>query len=542
MDPNHRAPQGNTSADRRPATTEDRRPQAADRRPQAGDRGPPTEEQPEGVAWKGALAVALVVGGLVVWRACSPSDDAASSAPAASAPGDPGDPAATAQPSPPRCAPAGPAPFVIGDAPPAPATASRDAGPEQGAGGGAADIAEDLAPFAVEVGRGAAFGGGFAVGAQRDAEGGTVAMVATLSADGAQGKLVRLARSRGDMDPPVVAGAGGAILAAMLEPNAGGRAIKIARLEGEHVTWGAELAEGRDESLALDIAASGERAVIVWDDVTRDGKRSRIMLASADVGSLRSVTSPRPVSQPSTDAETPRVIARPGGYWLAYIARAEEPARRAAPKEGEEINEDTAAAGETIAHQWIEVAPLDATGALTAAPRAVTPKDGHVLAYDLTPGEDDGVILAFRDDDTPSGSIGGRISAVQVRLGGVGEPRVLVGGDRDQDTPPEAALGVGAGVPALLRGAAGPGAHDPGSAAGGRAGAAVWLAIANASGPTQLAALTARGELQDGLRAEPALGRGEPIAASADALLVAHPAGKAMKLEVLRCASAPPDR
>ncbi|WP_433932523.1 hypothetical protein AB3662_48290 [Sorangium cellulosum] len=534
MEPNHRAPQGNSSADRRSPT--------ADQRPPTADRRPPTEDEPEGVAWKGALAVALVVGGLVVWRACfTAPEDAESSAPAPSsatsaapAPGDPSDPAAPAQ-TPPRCAPAGPAPFVIGDAPPAPV--AKDAGPEQGAGGGAADSVEDLAPFAVEVGRGTTFAGGFAVGAQREAEGGTIAMVATLSADGAQGKLVRLARSRGDMDPPVVSGTGGAILAAMLEPNAGGRAIKMARIEGEHVTWGAELAEGRDESLALDIAASGERAVIVWDDVTRDGKRSRIMLASADVGSLRSVTSARPVSQPSTDAELPRVIARPGGYWLAYIARAEEPARRAAAEKGDDADEDTAAAGETIAHQWIEVVPLDETGALTATPRAVTPKDGHVLAYDLTLGEDDGVILAFRDDDTPSGSIGGRISAVLVRLGGVGEPRVLVG-DREHDTPPEAALGVGAGVPALLRGAPGPGAADPAS---GRAGA-VWLAIANASGPTQLAALTARGDLQGGLHAEPALGRGEPIAASAEALLVAHPAGKAMKLDVLRCAPATPGK
>ncbi|WP_437655078.1 hypothetical protein [Sorangium sp. So ce1182] len=535
MEPNHRAPQGNPSADRRPST-EDRRPPTADRRP-------PTEDEPEGVAWKGAVAVALVVGGLVVWRACSTPEDAAGSAAAPSsatpAAGDPNDPAATAgaaataQPALPRCAPAGAAPFVIGDAPPAPKAAE----PEQGAGGGAADSAEDLAPFAVEVGRGATFAGGFAVGAQREAEGGTVAMVATLSADGAQGKLVRLARSRGDMDPPIVAGAGGAVLAAMLEPNAGGRAIKIARIDGEHVTWGAELAEGRDESLALDVAASGERAVIVWDDVTRDGKRSRIMLASADVGSLRSVTSPRPVSQPSTDAEVPRLIARPGGYWLAYIARAEEPARRAAAKEGDDANEDTAAAGETIAHQWLEVVPLDEAGALTATPRAVTPKDGHVLAYDLALGQDDSLILAFRDDDTPSGSIGGRISAVLVRLGGAAEPRVLVGGDREQDAPPEAALGLGAGVPALLRGAAGPG----GSSAGGREGAAVWLAIANASGPTQLAALTAKGEIEGGLRPEPALGRGEPIAASAEALLVARPAGKAMKLELLRCAlSAPP--
>ncbi|WP_437991999.1 hypothetical protein [Sorangium sp. So ce145] len=521
MDPDQRAAQRNTSQGSTGA-----------------DRQPPPAEEPEGVAWKGALAVVLVVGGLVVWRACSTPGGATSDAPAppganpaASAPSDADDAGAAPRPQPPRCTPASPPPFVIGDAPPA-------RGAEQGAGGGGADSAdsvEDIAPFAVEIGRGTTFSGGFAVGAQREAEGGTVAMVATLSADGAQGKLVRLARSRGDMDPPVVAGAGGAILAAMLEPNAGGRAIKVARVEGDHVTWGAELAEGRDESLALDIAASGERAVIVWDDVTRDGKRSRIMLASADVGTLRSVTSARPVSQPSTDAEMPRVLGRPGGYWLAYIARAEEPARKAAAKK-DDSDEDTAAAGETITHQWIEVVPLDETGALTATPRAVTPKNGHVLAYDLTLGDDDGLILAFRDDDTPSGSIGGRISAVLVRLGGASEPRVLVGGDRDQDAPPEAALGLGAGVPALLPGARGPGGQDPAKAAG----AAAWLAIANASGPTQLAALTARGELEGGLQAEPALGRGEPIAASAEALLVAHPAGKAMKLALLRCASTAP--
>lgn len=518
MDPEQRATQRNTSQGSTGA-----------------DRQPPPAEEPEGVAWKGALAVALVVGGLVVWRACSAPGGGASDTPAppsanpaASAPSGADDAGAAPEPPPPRCTPASPPPFVIGDAPPA-------RGAEQGAGGSdaeSADSVEDIAPFAVEVGRGTTFSGGFAVGAQREAEGGTIAMVATLSADGAQGKLVRLARSRGDMDPPVVAGAGGAILAAMLEPNAGGRAIKVARVEGDHVTWGAELAEGRDESLALDIAASGERAVIVWDDVTRDGKRSRIMLASADVGTLRSVTSARPVSQPSTDAETPRVIGRPGGYWLAYIARAEEPARKAAAKK-DDGDEDTAAAGETIAHQWIEVVPLDETGALTATPRAVTPKNGHVLAYDLTLGEDDGLILAFRDDDTPSGSIGGRISAVLVRLGGASEPRVLVGGDRDQDAPPEAALGLGAGVPALLPGARGPGGQDP-------AKAAAWLAIANASGPTQLAALTAKGELEGGLLAEPALGRGEPIAASAEALLVAQPAGKAMKLALLRCASTAP--
>jgi hypothetical protein len=237
------------------------------------------------------------------------------------------------------------APFVIGEAPRA--AAKLGAAPEPGGDATGEEPAEDQpAPFAVEVGRGTAYGGGFAAGALRQAEGGTIAMVVTMAADGTGGKLVRLARSRGDLDPPVVTGLGGALLAAMLEPNAGGRAIKIAKVDGDQVTWGAELSEGRDESLALDVVSSGDRAVIVWDDVTRDGKRSQILMASVDVGSLRSVTSPRPISKARVDAEVPRLEARPGGYWLAYVARSEEGAKKKAD------DEDTASAGETIGHQW----------------------------------------------------------------------------------------------------------------------------------------------------------------------------------------------
>jgi hypothetical protein len=335
-------------------------------------------------------------------------------------------------------------------------------------------------------------------------------MVATLGPDGAGGKLVRLARSRGDLEPPAVTGAGPAILAAMLEPNAGGRAIRLAKIEGEQVSWGAELAEGRDESLALDLAASGGRAVIVWDDVTRDGKRSRIMMASIDTGSLRSATSPRPISAPKVDAEVPRVIARPGGFWLAYVARSEEGVAK-------DVDEDTASAGEAIGHQWIEVMPLDETGSPAAGARAVTPKDGHVLAFDMAIGEDGAAILAFRDDDTPSGSSGGRVSVQLVGLGHVGAPRVVAGEERAE--PNGAEEGVGSGVPALLPG---------------------WIAVAHVSGATRLAALNGKGEIVDALVAEDALGGGEPIAASGAGLLVARPAGTAMKLSVLRCSPGAP--
>lgn len=507
---------------------------------------PPGDEQPERLSWKAAAAVAVVVAGLVVWRTCSGSGDTTAAGPAGSASASAGAPAGAPAPAreAPRCAAVGQEPLVIGADRKRPAP-SPDEPPED----------EQLAPFAVEVGRGAPFEGGFAVGALRDGDQGAVAMVATLGRDGSGGKLVKLARSRGDMDPPHVTGAGKAILAAMLEPNAGGRAIRLAKVEGEQVTWGPELAEGRDESLALDLSAAGERAVIVWDDVTRDGKRSQIMMASVDTATLRSVTTARPISGPKVDAEVPRIIARPGGYWLAYIARSEEGAPREEAAEGEpkraekpgkkpdkkkaaaekkkakkseELDEDTEAGGETIGRQWIELMPLDETGSPTASARAVTPRGGHVLAFDMALGEDGAALLAFQDDDTPSGSSGGHVSVQSVGLGHTGEPRVVAGeGAPASASAAAAAAGaaagaddsVGSGVPALLPG---------------------WLAVALVSGGARLGALSGKGEIVDALLPEEALGGGEPIAAADGALLVARPAGTAMKLSVVRCAPGTP--
>jgi hypothetical protein len=44
------------------------------------------------------------------------------------------------------------------------------------------------------------------------------------------------------------------------------------------------------------------------------------MLSSFDPATLRSATPSRPITPPKVDAEAPRIIARPGGYWLAYCA------------------------------------------------------------------------------------------------------------------------------------------------------------------------------------------------------------------------------
>jgi hypothetical protein len=471
--------------------------------------------------WSSVVAALVLVGGvgfalrtfIQPTDTNSPPTGAQEEATTGSAPQENEPPIATARPKVlARCSEVSKEPFVIGDAPPPrPTTTASDGedAPE-----------DDFAPFAVELGRGVRFAGGFAVGTQRDAEGGTVAMVATIGADGNDGKLVRLARSRGDLDPPVVASAGGAILAAMTEPNASGRAIRIAKVEGERVTWGPELSEGRDESLAIDLAADGAHGVVVWDDVPVGHERSVIELSTFDVASMRG-SGARAVTPPTIDADVPRLAPRPGGFWLSYLVHGDAPSQPTAAKKDDEPEDggahkkggkkgaddnpddsDTEAAGEAIAHQWVELIPLDANGIATGTPRAVTPKDGRVIGYDLEDGADGRAVVIYREDDTPNGSNGGRVKVVTAELGGIGEPRVI------------AEEGVGAGVPQL---------HGS------------WVVIHSMSGPVQLGAIGPQGDVAAEIAPEAALGHGEILGADGERFLVATPAGRAMKLGVVRC-------
>ncbi len=471
----------------------------------------PTQlNDPSGVNWGIPVVIAAMVGGLVVWRTIVGRDEPAptTTLPSGEASAAP----APSVPAAPRCVELSKQPFMIGESgSPRPAPLPP---PSLEAGAPALvpdELEDDLTPFAVEIGRGAVYANGFAAGARRDAEGGAVAMVATIGFDGTGGKLVKLGRSRGDLDPPVVTGAGDIVLAALLEPNAGGRAIRIAKVKGDEVTWGVELSEGHDESGALDLAVSGARAVVVWDDVNTEEKRSHVMLSSFDIATMRSVTSARPVSPPKTDAASPRLIARPGGYWLGYLASADEAPKKKKkdpsnagekPRKGSDDEGDDES-GEAIQNGWIEIMPLDENGAPTAAARPVTPRTGHALAFDLELGEDGAALLAWRDDDTPTGSTGGRLSSALVRLGGAIEVHVL------------AEESFGAGLPDLLPG---------------------WLVVAG-MGATKLGAIDLRGVLAGGLDPEPSLGTGEPLAATKEAILIAQPAGKAMRLGVVHCSA-----
>ena len=175
-------------------------------KPGAADEAAPA---PRVGCFAGIAALVLVLGGAYAYRTWGPTGD---DLPAPSAA-----PSVVATPTFRRCVEVAPREsYVVG---PAPA--------ERPAEGDDLDRDDLLSPFAVILGRAVAIEGGYALGVLGDGDGGSLATVVTVDADAKTGKTVRLSRSRGDLDPPVVVavpGGGSDLLVAFLEPDASGRA------------------------------------------------------------------------------------------------------------------------------------------------------------------------------------------------------------------------------------------------------------------------------------------------------------------------------
>jgi hypothetical protein len=424
-----------------------------------------------------ALAVGLLLGACKKPApAPTPEESAPSPAPVASA----------AKPEGPhRCAPiSADPPFVLG-----PADTGRV--PTLKPVPGAAEAAhDDNLPFAAEIGDGVAWADGFAVGAIYESEGSHSMSVVTLDRTGRDAKIIPLGTALGDIEPPRVVARGATLLAGVLSPGVNGRALRLAKIAAGAVTWGATIAQKSDESQAFDVGLGEKKAIAVWDE---DGPSSGVIQASTfDAVTATDATTPRTISPPGVDAESPRLVARPGGgYWLAYIAR------RAAVESPEAGYEP-----DPVGFRWIEILPLDAQGSPTGAARAVTPRDAHVMVYDIGALADGGVLVVWRDNDTPLESAAGPVMRTVVHTATVEPPSMLVASENSGSAPN------------LLPG---------------------WAAVTDAADATRLAPINPAGELAGPFGAEPDIGSGEPIAVGPEGLLVARPAGRGVKLAVLRC-------
>ena len=329
---------------------------------------------------------------------------------------------------------------------------------------------------------------------------GAIALVATASPLAAP-LLVDLGPAYGDAPPPRPIARGEELYAVAYgrtttTGTTATRDLIVSKIVAGKAVPVATLPRKLNESLAFDAALGEKGGLLAWDeDVAPVRGVIRVAVFSADKPASR-IASPE-----TSDAESPRIAARPGGYWLVWIARTPEPVRDGGGHELEGPGEDRT-------YAWLELVALDEAGAPARAVQRVTPAKGHVGAFDLAArnGGADLDILA-RDDEEARDGAGGRLVVHSVHDQTIATQLVV----------PE---GVGRGIPDLL---------PP------------WLVFFDATDHIRLlsfaaAAIPMAGAMKAApASAEPALEGARPLAVTPAGLLAAFPADPKHLFRLLAC-------
>jgi hypothetical protein len=279
-----------------------------------------------------------------------------------------------------------------------------------------------------EVVAGDAVTGGDAVllGVVRREGGRRLASVVRASLDLATVKMLDVGTSLGEDPPPSPRRSGGVAFVASYArakagpstttSDAGGgagaimtRVLEIAKIEGDSLVREGSVVQQGDESLAYDIAWPNEGTgapLVAWDE---DAPPTGLQLLS-DRGVVKvqilGAAKPRVASPDATDAEAPRLLARRGGYWLAWLAKRPEPV--------EDAGVAAEGPGERRAYRWVELVALDAKGEPTSAVRRVTPEKGRVASFDLAAtaveaGAEPRLVVLVQDEAAHADGAGERI-------------------------------------------------------------------------------------------------------------------------------------
>jgi hypothetical protein len=429
-------------------------------------------------AYFSALVIVTLASGCRSKRAPEPAASArASSAPAEAAP-------------PSRCRAVAPGPSL-----------SLGEGGETPAGREPEDDEEERElPFATSLGSGLALTGWFAGAGLRARGGGSEAFVALVPASGAPGAVVSLERVHGDVDAPLLTAAGEALVAVVPDSDAGGGMLRVARVElaTRMVTNGPQIT-GVDHDAGAALASADQGgALVVWG-AGKPGASS-LRIARLDLGEGAALGQPTDLSG-TTGAEAPALVARPGGYFLAFIAE------RSPPDGGvRDAGDDTLV---DLGPRVLMAVPLDAHGKPSGAARAVSTEQAHVVGFDAVALPDGALGLAWREDSTTPGVEGGALELARVGLDGASQR----GRIDDED--------LSVGLPTLLR--------DP--APGGR----VWVAVRSASEASRVGLLLPNALGVESLTGDPLRRGAEVRAASESRLLVSRSRGRSIELELVEC-------
>lgn len=255
---------------------------------------------------------------------------------------------------------------------------------------------------------------GLAIGIVRSEGGRRVASLLRTGLDLADPRAVDIGPSLGDDPPPTPRFHGGATYALWLErqlADAGPRirTLKVARVgdDGKPAVVAA-VEQQADESTAFDVAWSADAGLAAWDeDAPNKPDASYPSLSERGFVKVQPLTAgarPRVASPESSDADSPQLVARQGGFWLAWLARRVE-----------EAPSGVEGPGEDKSFRWVEAMMLDAKGEAAGPVRRVSSERGRAVSFDMAVANGDLVVVV---QDEAAVSEGGGARLLRYAVGG----------------------------------------------------------------------------------------------------------------------------
>lgn len=273
---------------------------------------------------------------------------------------------------------------------------------------------------------------GLLVGLLRVDHGKRVASVLRASLDLGSSSIVDIGPPYGDEPPPSPRWKGDVAYVAFQarRPSDAGvrpRELFVHRLEdGALGKLEATVVQQADESTAFDVAWGESGAgLAAWDEDAPP---------RADAGAPAQTYAPegrgfvkvqafgsetrRVASPDASDAESPRLIARPGGgFWLGWLAR-----------RAEDDGFADESPGEKRAFRWVEVVALGASGEAAGPVRRVTSERGRAASFELARSGADLVVIVQDEAASTDGAgarvvrhlVGEHVVSTEIVDGGVG--------------------------------------------------------------------------------------------------------------------------
>lgn len=375
----------------------------------------------------------------------------------------------------------------------------------------------------------------------------TRALLARLGGDATVAPAVlELTALEGDVPPPRLALDGRELLVAVEDTIGSAFRVRVAWLSASSLAssdavpaldWREGPRPTRDESNAYDFAASQGLALFAWDDWPRGERFGRVYVLG--VSRDGAVSAPVALSGTDVDAEEPRLVPRPGGFWLSWLVATtaatrervydpgERDTRRASGGSGALAERSPAdgaggaplplTGGTPYGARGIEILALDATGKPAGAVRRIRTDAARVVGYDLTTSSAGNAWLVWRQDAPSPSAAGGRVFMAEVQSDGPGEPLLV----REED--------VGSGAPSWL----GAGALDAGAVALGSPGR--WLTFPDQRDRTLLLPIELPLSPPEPLTLAANLQGAAALTSGAGQLLFAQPLGRALQLFTVTC-------